>query len=164
MAKHLTLPDEAVLIAPRDQLNFLDVATLPLPHPMTPFEVWQMMMEKPLPLAKQAFWLRDAISARFGVKKIGGFSTRPTTPPRIGRKLDFFLVEDISPTRMLLTERDRHLDVMTCITTTDSVLAITSSVKVHNTYGRLYMLPVAPAHKLIVSAMLRRLRKTLSAR
>jgi hypothetical protein len=32
-----------------------------------------------------------------------------------------------------------------------------SSVKTHNTFGRIYMMVVGPAHRLIVWAMLRRL-------
>ena len=50
---------------------------------------------------------------------------------------------------------------MTCITTHDQRLTITSSVITHNAFGRAYMLPVAPAHRLIVWLMLRRLAKTL---
>ena len=43
-----------------------------------------------------------------------------------------------------LSERDQHLDVMTCITTLDQRSTITSSVKVHNGFGRLSMSRVAP--------------------
>ena len=110
-----------------------------------------------------AFRIRDAISARFGVKRIGGFSGRNADVPKAGERLDFFLVERIEPEIMTLSARDRHLDVLTCVTTYGQRLTITSSVKVHNLFGRAYMIPVAPAHRLIVSAMLRRVRRTLAA-
>lgn len=61
----------------------------------------------------------------------------------------------------MLTERDRHLDVMICLSIADRVLTITSSVITHNTFGRLYMLPVGPAHKLIVNRYMTRLQRKL---
>jgi len=41
------------------------------------------------------------------------------------------------------------------------VLTITSSVITHNTFGRLYMLSVGPAHKLIVNRLMTRLQRKL---
>ena len=119
------------------------------------------MTAQPLPLLRQAFQLRDAIAARFGVKRIAGFSGRRATDPQVGEKLDFFLVERSDAQYLTLTERDRHLDVMIAVSTVGQVLTITASVKTHNAFGRAYMLPVAPAHKLIVWLMLRRLRRDL---
>ena len=147
------------LVAPRAALAYYDRQTLILPQPMTPLQVWQRMMARPLPLIGLAFRLRDAIAARFGVKRIGGFTGRPVDEVQVGDKLDFFLVEKITVTALTLTERDRHLDVMISVTVEGVELAITASVITHNAFGRAYMLPVAPAHKLIVWAMLRRLSR-----
>ncbi len=58
---------------------------------------------------------------------------------------------------MTLTVRDRHLDVMICIEIEGCTLSLTASVVTHNLFGRLYMIPVAPAHQLIVLLMLRSL-------
>ena len=151
------------LVAPRDQLAYYDRQTLTLPHPMTPLQVWQAMMARPLPLIGLAFRIRDAIASRFGVKRIAGFSGAPVTEVAPGDRRDFFLVERSTPTALTLTERDRHLDVMIAVTVDGCDLAITASVITHNTFGRAYMLPVAPAHKLIVRAMIRRLKRDLLA-
>ena len=105
-----------------------------------------------------ALRLRDAIAGRFGVKAIGGFSGERRLPVREGDTLDFFLVEHSAPDMLVLTERDRHLDVMICLATSGHRLTITSSVVVHNAFGRAYMVPVAPIHRLILAADLRRLR------
>ena len=156
-----THPD---LVAPRALLAFHDAQSLDLPQPLTAAEAWNMVMARPLPLMATAFAIRDAISARFGVQRIGGFSGRPTGTPEVGDHLDFFLVEKSAPHILTLTARDRHLDVMTCITTQDQRLVITSSVITHNLFGRAYMLPVGPAHRLIVRSMLRRLARSLSRR
>ena len=155
----LVAPD---LVAPRDQLAFYDSQSIPLPRPITALEGWNLQMARPLPLMALAFRIRDAISARFGVKRIGGFSGQRATGVRPGDHLDFFLVERAEPQILTLTERDRHLDVMTCITTSGGRLAITSSVVTHNGFGRAYMLPVGLAHRLIVRAMLRRLARDLA--
>lgn len=153
---------EPDLVAPRAALAYHDCQTLTLPQPMTPLQVWQRMMARPLPLIGLAFRIRDAIAARFGVKRIGGFTGSPVAEVQVGDKMDFFLVEKITPTALTLTERDRHLDVMISVVVEGDELAITASVVTHNAFGRAYMLPVAPAHKLIVWAMLRRLKRDLA--
>lgn len=155
----MTLPLHAQLVAPRADLAYLDCQTIALPAPVTPLQAWRMAMATPLPGMRLAFWIRDAISARFGVARIGGFSGAQPVQPRVGDKLDFFLIEAISDSVLTLTARDRHLDVMTCITSAGCDLAITASVITHNRFGRAYMLPVAPAHKLIVWLTLRRIRR-----
>lgn len=152
---------QADLVATREELDFYDARGIALPQPMTALEAWNLAMRHPLPGLALAFRIRDAISARFGVRRIGGFSGRLDQPPQRGDRLDFFLVERIEPEILTLSERDRHLDVVTCITTHGQRLTITSSVKVHNGFGRLYMIPVAPAHRLIVSAMMRRMRRDI---
>ena len=97
-------------------------------------------------MMRMAFKTRDTISALFGVKRIGGFSGARRATVKVGDRLDFFLVEHNAPDMLVLTERDRHLDVMICLSIADRVLTITSSVVTHNAFGRIYMLPVGPAH------------------
>lgn len=147
----------APLVAPPEQLDFLDRQTVLLPAPITVLEAWNRIRSQPLPLLDLAFRIRDAVSARFGVRRIGGLGTAPSDGVRVGERLDFFLVEHAGADLLVLTERDRHLDVMTCISTQGVKLTITSSVVTHNLFGRAYMVVVGPAHRLIVRAMLRRL-------
>ena len=154
----MTPPATATLVAPRDQLAYLDSQSVALAEPLTALQAWQKIMAKPLPGLRLAFRIRDAISARFGVARIGGFSGKPVANPKVGDHLDFFLVEQISDDTLVLTARDRHLDVMISVNCDGRQLGITASVITHNWFGRAYMLPVAPAHRLIVWAMLRRLR------
>ena len=107
----------------------------------------------------EAMWLASI----FGVQRIGGFSGATVEEPRVGDHLDFFLVEGAEPARLTLTARDRHLDVMICVTGGER-LAITASVVTHNRFGRAYMCVVGPAHRLIVRVMLRRLLRGLAPR
>lgn len=154
--------EQSHLIGPYEKLAYLDRRSIDLPRAISPLEAWNLMMAQPMPLLQAAFWVRDAISARFGVKKIGGFTGQRRESVQVGDRLDFFLVEGVSADALLLTERDRHLDVMTCVSTKGTRLSITSSVIVHNGFGYAYMLPVGPAHRWIVQRMLTGLRRTLS--
>ena len=147
------------LVAPLPQLAFLDIQSMDLPRPMAPLEAWRFLMGRPIPLFALAFRLRDAISARFGVKRLGGFRGRVPAEVHPGDRLEFFLVEEVAPGLLVLTERDRHLDVMTAVTVEGRRLSIISSVVTHSLFGRLYMLPVAPAHRLIVRYLFRRARR-----
>lgn len=122
------------------------------------------MTAEPGLLIRLAFRTRDAISSLFGVKRIGGFSGARRETVNAGEQLDFFLVEHSAPDMLILTERDRHLDVMICLSITDCVFTITSSVVTHNVFGRIYMLPVGLAHKLIVNSDLRRLKRKLEGK
>ena len=148
-------------LRPLPELDYHDSRSVLLPVQITALQAWNLMTAEQGPLMRLAFRTRDGISALFGVKRIGGFSGTRREAVQVGDYLDFFLVEYSVPEVLVLTERDRHLDVMTCVSLVDRELTITSSVVTHNTFGRLYMLPVGPAHKLIVNSYLKRLQRKL---
>ena len=150
------------LIRPMDQLDYHDSRSVLLPVAVSPLQAWNLIMSGPQPIRRAAFRIRDAISARFGAKRIGGFTETARQDVQAGDHLDFFLVEHVGPDVLALTVRDHHLDVMACISTAGRKLTVTASVVTHNRFGRAYMLPVGPAHKLIVHVMLRRLRRQLA--
>jgi len=150
------------LVAPRDQLAFFDSKSMELPQYMTALEAWGLAMQQPIPGIKAAMWLRDKISGLFGVPPIHGVSHKRVQSVKPGDKLDFFLVEYSAENLLVLTVRDTHLDVMTTVTTYDRRFTITSSVITHNWFGRAYMIPVGPAHRLIVWFTFRRLCKSIS--
>lgn len=145
------------VLAPISELSYFDSRSAVLPEPMTAVAAWNLMMSKPVPLLGLAFRIRDGISSLFGVKKIGGLSGKPVGFVQPGDMVDFFLVEKVDDEVLVLTARDRHLDVMTTITTHGGVLTVTSSVKTHNFFGKCYMLPVGPAHRMIVNHMMKQL-------
>ena len=143
------------------QLRFNHHHTALLPVHVTPLQAWNLIMSKPLPLMHTAFRVRDAVSRQFGVRKIGGFSGVSRNEVAVGDRLDFFLVEHSGPNLLVLSERDRHLDVVTRIASSGRQLTIASTVVTHNAFGRAYMLVVGPTHRLIVRAMMSRLIRLL---
>jgi hypothetical protein len=148
----------AHILAPESELDYFDSQKVQLQINVLPLDAWNRIMSRPMPLLNFAFLVRDKVLSLFGVKRIRGFSGKRQNSVSEGDYLDFFLVEHVSDQVLTLTERDRHLDVMTCVTSHNGVVAITSSVLIHNFYGRMYMIPVGIAHKFIVRKMLRNLK------
>ena len=160
-SSEINLDENIQTLAPVSDLYYFDTQSVLIEKPLTALEAWNMAMANPLPLMGLAFKIRDAVSACFGVKRIGGFSNVRQTSVSVGDKLDFFVVEDVTHDSLVLTERDTHLDVMTCISTRGTKVSITSSVVVHNNFGRVYMVPVGIAHRIIVRSTLNRLRSAV---
>jgi hypothetical protein len=158
----IVLPDGNIrVLEPVAGLDYFDLQSITLPCAIRPLDAWNTIMADPQPLLRAAFRTRDFISGFFGVRKIVGFSGASVESAQVGDRLDFFLVEHVDDTVLVLTERDRHLDVMTCLSSDGNVITVTSSVRVHNWFGHAYMLPVGIAHKWIVRSMLKKLlRKT----
>ena len=75
----ISLPVEAMLIAPREALQFLHVGEVELARPLTALEVWQRSTADDLPLLPLAFRVRDGISGLFGVARaLTGMNERVT--------------------------------------------------------------------------------------
>lgn len=161
----LKIPAGARLVAEPERLNYLHTACRRLNRDMTAFEAYCASTAHPSVPLQLAFLVRDKISSLFGVQRIRGFTgARPRSAPLVGERLDFFTVEAIENDQLVLTARDTHLAVMISIDIASSSADpaarwchITASVETYNAFGKLYMLPVAPAHKLIVWKMLKSL-------
>ncbi len=158
----IVLPGSNIrVLGPVPKLSYFDTQSVRLDREVTALRVWNIITHKPSHLLKLAFRMRDTICRLAGVRSIKGFTGQKADKAQAGEYLDFFLVEYASKDCLVLTERDRHLDVMTCIACDGPSVSITSSVDVHNWFGRLYMAPVGVAHRWIVRAMLRRLQKDI---
>ncbi len=99
-------------LRPLPELDYYDSRSTLLPVVITPLEAWNLMTSGPKPVMRLAFQIRDTISSLFGVKQISGFSSARPETVQVGDRLDFFLVEESAPDMLVLTARDRHLDVM----------------------------------------------------
>jgi hypothetical protein len=159
----MTTPSPAHTLSALPDLDYYHSRSVLLPVEITTLDAWNFMRAKPGRRMRLAFRTRDSISSLFGVERIGGFSGARRETVQAGEKLDFFLVEHSAPDLLVLSVRDRHLDVMICLSITDRVFTITSSVVTHNVFGRLYMLPVGLVHKLLVNRDLERLKRETGA-
>lgn len=113
--------------------------------------------------------MRNRIVARLGLKHLGSLrqidKAKPEAAYAPGDRVGIFTLVRNTPDEVVLEDRDKHLDVMLSILKLPpragnaQAVALSTVVHIHNTLGRVYMVPVAPIHKLIVPAMLRRLAR-----
>jgi hypothetical protein len=111
--------------------------------------------------------LRNRVVALAGLKNLGSLdAVRPgkaAADYRPGDRAGIFTVLRVSDDEVVLGDDDRHLrvQVSVCKLRRDDgqdAVAVSTVVHLHGLLGRIYMAPVAPLHKLIVPAVLRRLR------
>lgn len=107
--------------------------------------------------------LRNRIVAMFGLKNLGGLAlidaSRKASDYLAGDHVGIFTLISNSANEVLLGDSDKHLNVVVSVhkqaesMTGQTLVTVTTVVHVHNWLGRLYMLPVAPIHKVIVRSM-----------
>ena len=111
-----------------------------------------------------AMALRNRIVQRVGLKNLGSLSAvdaqRASSDYQPGDRIGIFTLFENTFDEVLLGDRDKHLDVVLSVhrralPSSDAVeITLTTVVHVKNWLGRLYMLPVKPAHRLIAPAVL----------
>lgn len=109
--------------------------------------------------------LRNRVVAPFGIKDLGTLSgidpAREAGSYRVGERAGIFRIDALHEGEVVLGDRDRHLDVQVSVMKLPQpqgmAVAMSTVVHVHNALGRIYMLGVAPAHKVIAPAALARL-------
>ena len=108
---------------------------------------------------------RNRLVALFGIKNLGSLKvvdqTKPGSDYRVGDRVGIFSLAHISDDEVILEDIDRHLHVRISISKIPGAggdqIALSTVVHIRNALGRVYMLFVAPAHKLIFPAMLSRI-------
>lgn len=108
---------------------------------------------------------RNRVVSMFGLKNLGGLSQidveRKESDYRPGDRVGIFSIISRSANEVLLGDKDKHLNVVVSVhkrVEADcgvTVVTVTTVVHVKNWLGRLYMLPVAPAHRVIARSMVR---------
>lgn len=105
--------------------------------------------------------LRDAIVAPFGLKTTAHLRTLADAGK--ATRLGIFRIYSIGESEIILGEDDRHLDFRVSVlcsagppTEVHRQLTVSTVVHCHNLLGRAYILVIAPFHRLVVKASLRR--------
>jgi hypothetical protein len=108
--------------------------------------------------------LRNKMVRLVGLKDLGGLSElgqlKPASEYQPEERVGIFTLISNSPNEALLGDNDKHLEVVLSIYKhppgTDGVqsVSVTTVVHIKNVLGRIYMIPVAPLHRLIAPAVL----------
>jgi hypothetical protein len=107
-----------------------------------------------------AMALRNRIVQLVGLKNLGLLSDidpgKAAADYRVGDRVGIFSIVYLSEQEVILGDSDKHLNVNLSVCKLPNKVAISTVVHTKNTLGRLYMLFVAPAHRRIVPATLRK--------
>ncbi|MCD9088046.1 DUF2867 domain-containing protein [Stenotrophomonas sp. SY1] len=114
--------------------------------------------------------VRNAGMRLLGMKDLGAIRSVPALAPAelaVGQRLGIFTLGEQSTDGIVLGDSDRHLRVdLSLQLGSDPAgreLTLATVVHLHRPFGRLYMLPVAPLHRMIVPRLLERYARDLAA-
>ncbi|MDO4640957.1 MAG: DUF2867 domain-containing protein [Neisseria sp.] len=154
----------ARVIAEPSSLDFYHFIAHPLKQKCTAIDVYKQMTSRTPGWLSLSFKIRDAVSRPFGVENIAGFDSQPGANLKVGDKLHFFTLEELSDDHIVLTAIDKHLGVMVDLQVKaagsdgENYLAqAVTTVKTFNCYGKFYMLPVAPMHGVVMKSLFKNL-------
>jgi hypothetical protein len=100
-------------------------------------------------------WIEYLLRIRNFIVKPFGLYTPPQKKQEKERKLPFKEFGHHGP-ELIMGETDKHLDFWVSVLKEPECIVVTTVVKFHHVFGRLYFLPVKPFHKLIVRQLLKR--------
>ncbi|NJM31867.1 MAG: DUF2867 domain-containing protein [Limnobacter sp.] len=105
--------------------------------------------------------IRNLAVGLLGLKDVGSLADVPPNSAahtlREGDRAGIFTIRNLQEHEVVLQIEDSHLDVFVSVlkeNSTSPTLTVSTIVFNHNLLGKIYMLPVAPLHKVIVHAML----------
>jgi hypothetical protein len=109
--------------------------------------------------------LRNTLVALLGLKNLGHLgaltAAKPASSYQVGDRVGIFSLLLLTHDEIILGDNDHHLSVKVSLSTRTQGLQqevlLATVVHVHNRLGRIYMLLVAPVHRLIAPAMLAKL-------
>src|SRR4029077_9638826 len=163
LAKQVALPSQSAVATAFKSVNLADAFLIQLPSGAS---------KNPDVLARFIFsvqpsWIgaltnvRDAIVAAFGLKTAKHLAT--LSSDAAARRISIFRVFGMSDTEVVLGENDKHLDFrVSILCTPDSPpdtgnrLTLSTVVHCHNRLGKTYLSVIAPFHRQVVKASLRR--------
>ncbi|MGF0524067.1 DUF2867 domain-containing protein [Agrobacterium pusense] len=145
--------------------QFQDAYAVRIDRPLdgSMYDIIMPTLASPPGWLKGLFGLRDALVRPFGVR-----TTEAMRQAAHGRRIDFFRIQDETADEVVLGEDDWHLDFRVSIRRqrlpSGTLIVTTTAVRINNAFGRLYLFAIAPFHRLIVRASLRRMAASLDDR
>jgi hypothetical protein len=165
LVKEIPIPTDCSLQKSARTADFADAFETLVPHSnLTATQLYGAVMRSTPQWVDSAMLVRNRIVRLFGLKDLGALSAVPSVAEHIlqaGQRIGIFTFASATPTELVLQDTDKHLSVQIAVikqpldAVHDRLIACTV-VHTHNLLGKLYLLPVGPAHKHIVPAVLRR--------
>lgn len=160
----VSLPDGSAVAAVYAEPDYADAYAVELlPGVSTDPEVLaRFLFDRPSGLGRFLLRVRDALVGLWGLKTAGRALASGQACGRIG----IFRVYGLSDCEILLGEDDTHLDFRVSVLCSPAPLrgvapgrrqlTLSTVIRYHNVFGRLYFLVVGPFHRALVKSALRR--------
>lgn len=139
---------------------------------LSALEIFLLAVSSTPAWVNQLMSLRNQVVKRLGLKDLGSLGavdgSKKAADYRVGDRIGIFTIHSISDAELVVADSDHHLDARVSVCKTGNAarpaVSITTVVHVHNRLGRVYIAVVAPVHRIIVPAMLRKLAHRLKPR
>jgi hypothetical protein len=167
------LPANSQIIGLADGAYFSDAYEMPMKDSSsTALAIYLKAISRTPAWIEGAMSIRNRVVSFVGIKDIGGFKSfdksKPAADYRVGDRVGVFTLQSMSDEEVVLADCDKHLDAKISARKTGTAdrptVTVSTVVHVHNALGRLYLVPVVPAHRIIVPAMMRLLENESSQR
>ncbi|QXH59162.1 DUF2867 domain-containing protein [Pseudomonas maumuensis] len=167
MTHAAAIPADSLIAAHAGQAGFRHCRAIQLKDDGRPAMVHFLRLMTSMPAWIDGLMvLRNRLVGLFGLKDLGRLTAiDPARAPhdyQPGERVGIFTLVSNTVDEVLLVDRDQHLDVYIALMRRPLAegsceVLVSTVVRTHNWLGRLYMLPVAPFHRLIAPIALRRL-------
>ena len=158
----VSLPQESGVANVYASANLADAYSIELPSGAStnPELLARFIFSHQAPWISSLISVRDAIVGRFGLKTAKQLISLGAES-KTGR-VGIFKIYGTCPTEIVLGEDDKHLDFRLSVLCSNQPspggkrqLTLSTVVHCHNGLGRLYVLVIAPFHRLVVQSSLR---------
>lgn len=161
-ARTVALPHDSMLAELYDGAALADAFAITLPATC----VADIDLHARAVLGSPSWWFRallacrDALVLPFGIKTSS--QLRSQMQDAAAPHIDFFPIVSRTDRELVIGADDRHLDFRTSVLVrklwpgAQGELIVTTVAHSHNRFGRLYLLVIAPFHRLVVCANLQR--------
>jgi hypothetical protein len=102
--------------------------------------------------------IRNSIVKILGLRNGKNETVKEAAYYSAGSKAGYFTVTERNANEIVMGENDRHLyfRASVLIDREQSFIYLTTIVRFHNVWGRIYFLPVKPFHRLVIKSLLKR--------
>ncbi|MEO7885646.1 MAG: DUF2867 domain-containing protein [Polaromonas sp.] len=159
----VSLPQESRIATAYSSVNLADAYAIELPigASTNPEQLARFIFSHQPAWISGLVTLRDALVAGLGLKTAKELESLGAM--NHGSRVGFFKIYSATPTEIVLGEDDKHLDFRLSVLcsgqpslTGKRHLTMSTVVHCHNSFGRVYLRLIAPFHRLVVQASLRR--------
>lgn len=162
MATETDIPARSIVHTMQSQANFWDAYQVDLPsQPPSALHAYLDFTARTPKWIDALMTARNATVRPLKLKDVGKLANVPLPSSaadlRPGDAVGIFTIRSVCEQEVVLEILDSHLDVVLSVYRHEGAaarLTVSTLVFYHNRIGKLYMLPVAPMHKLVVRSIL----------